>query len=249
MRCAQGEHPGRFALIDSDGSEASEAALGAALLSEEPQLALREGVALVPRLAPAAKPEAEPEPLDPEATVLITGATGILGALFARHLVKAHGARHLILTSRRGPEAPGATELEAELTELGAEVQIAACDVSERSQLQTLLGSLDSGHRLSMIVHCAGTTDDALIDSLDPERLTTTFAPKAAAAWHLHELTQEIEGCELFSSPRSPAPCRARARATTPPPTPSSTPSPKAARPKSYRPSPSPGAPGRPRAS
>ncbi len=202
VRCAQAEHPGRFWLIDADGTEASEASIEAALQVGEPQLALRDGAALAPRLAPAAKPAAEPSPLDPEGTVLISGGTGTLGALFARHLVEEHGARHLILTSRRGPEAPGASELEAELSELGAEVAIAACDVSERSQLKALLDSLDSEHPLSMIVHCAGTTDDALIDSLDAERLATTFAPKASSASHLHELSKEIDGCELilFSS-------------------------------------------------
>ena len=45
IRSAQAEHPGRFALIDTDGSEASELALSAALAlsAVEPQLALREG--------------------------------------------------------------------------------------------------------------------------------------------------------------------------------------------------------------
>ncbi len=202
MRCAQAEHPGRFWLIDADGTEASEASIEAALQVGEPQLALRDGAALAPRLAPAPAPDpaAEPSPLDPEGTVLITGGTGTLGALFARHLVDL-GARHLILTSRRGPEAPGAGELEAELTELGAEVAIAACDVAERSQLKALLDSLSSEHPLTQVIHCAGTTDDALIGSLDPEHLTTTFAPKATGAWHLHELTKST-GCELvlFSS-------------------------------------------------
>ncbi len=121
VRSAQAEHPGRFLLIDSDGSEASDAALERALASEEePQLALREGTASVPRLARAAQSEAEAPALDPERTVLLTGATGALGSLFARHLVEAHGARHLLLASRRGPEAPGAEELRAELEKLGA---------------------------------------------------------------------------------------------------------------------------------
>ena len=112
LRSAQSEHPGRFALLDTDGSEASAAALTATLAAAagEPQLALREGAALVPRLAAAkggAEQGAKAPAFDPERTVLITGGTGGLGALFARHLAEAHGARHLLLVSRSGAECSG----------------------------------------------------------------------------------------------------------------------------------------------
>ena len=42
--------------------------------------------------------------------MLVTGGTGALGALVARHLVTEHGARHLLLASRRGADAPGAAD-------------------------------------------------------------------------------------------------------------------------------------------
>ncbi len=203
VRSAQAEHPGRFLLIDTDGSEVSEAALAAALAIEsEPQLALREGAALAARLVRADTEADEPQPLDPEATVLITGATGTLGALFARHLVVAHGARHLLLSSRRGAEAPGALELAEELSELGAAVDVVACDVAERSQLAQLLDSIPQEHPLGAVVHAAGVLDDGVVESLTPERLATVMAPKAAAAWNLHELTRELELSDfvLFSS-------------------------------------------------
>ncbi|KOG22830.1 zinc-binding dehydrogenase, partial [Streptomyces viridochromogenes] len=72
-----------------------------------------------------------PQAIDPEGTVLITGGTGTLGQLAARQMVSEHGARHLLLTSRRGRDAEGAAELEAELTALGAQVRIAACDAAD----------------------------------------------------------------------------------------------------------------------
>ncbi|WP_165990341.1 SpnB-like Rossmann fold domain-containing protein, partial [Streptomyces sp. YIM 98790] len=112
VRSAQVENPGRIMLIDTDGSPASAGQLSAALASGHDQLALRAGRASTPRLAgarPAGVAGAEPEPGDavpvpaPEGTVLVTGGTGALGALFARHLVTAHGVRHLLLLSRRGP--------------------------------------------------------------------------------------------------------------------------------------------------
>ncbi len=204
VRSAQSEHPGAFLLIDTDGSGASEQALAGALQSEsEPQLALREGKLLVPRLArvPTGADQSHPPQPDPEATVLISGGTGAIGALIARHLAR-HGARHLVLASRSGEEAPGALELKRELGELGAEVRIAACDIAEREELEALLASIPTAQPLRSVIHAAGVLDDGVIDSLSPERLASVFRPKANAAWNLHELSAELELRELvfFSS-------------------------------------------------
>jgi acyl transferase domain-containing protein/acyl carrier protein len=202
VRSAQAEHPGRFGLIDGDGSEASAAALEAALASGEEQIALREGAASVPRLARVEAEGGDAARLDPDGTVLITGATGTLGGVFARHLVAEHGVRRLLLLGRRGPDAPAAAGLRAELEQLGAEVEIEAADVADREQLAALVAAVPAAHPLTAVLHCAGVTDDGVVESLDPERLATVLAPKATAAWHLHELTRELEGCELvlFSS-------------------------------------------------
>jgi NADP-dependent 3-hydroxy acid dehydrogenase YdfG/acyl carrier protein len=134
--------------------------------------------------------------------VLVTGASGAIGKLLARHLAAAHGVRHLILASRRGAEAPGAAELRAELGELGAEAELVACDVSDRRALEQLLATIPPERPLAAVFHGAALADDATIASLDPARVAAVMAPKAAAAWHLHELTRGIEGCELvlFSS-------------------------------------------------
>ncbi len=206
VRSAQSEHPGAFALIDSDGSDASEAALEAALAlgAEEPQLALREGEALVPRLArlESEGEEEEAPRLDPERTVLITGATGGLGSLLARHLAEHHGARRLLLLSRGGPRAEGAKELQADLGALGAEAQILACDVSDPKALAKAIAKAPKAHPLGAVFHCAGALADGTIESLDAEGLKSVFAPKADAAWHLHELTKEagLDAFVLFSS-------------------------------------------------
>lgn len=106
VRAAQAEHPGRFALLDTD-RELPERTLRAALASGEPQLLLRDGVVHVPSLAPVPIPDRPRVVLwNPHGTVLITGGTGGLGGLVARHLVHRHGARHLLLTGRRGAAAP-----------------------------------------------------------------------------------------------------------------------------------------------
>ncbi|WP_411104780.1 type I polyketide synthase [Streptomyces sp. cmx-4-9] len=141
-----------------------------------------------------------PAPLDPEGTVLITGGTGGLGALFAKHLARQHGVKHLLLVSRRGPAADGVPELLAELAELGVEAHAAACDVADREQLAALLGKID--RPLTAVIHSAGILDDATIESLTPEQVERVMRPKIDAALHLHELTADtdLSAFVLFSS-------------------------------------------------
>ncbi|MFI9259367.1 type I polyketide synthase [Streptomyces sioyaensis] len=126
----------------------------------------------------------------PHGTVLITGGTGALGAHVARWLARA-GAGHLVLTSRRGPQAPGAAELAAELTALGTQVTVAACDVADRTALAALLDDLPEDQPLTAVMHTAGVLDDGVLESLTPERLAGVLRPKVTAARHLHELTRD----------------------------------------------------------
>ncbi|MEV6978124.1 type I polyketide synthase [Kitasatospora sp. NPDC093806] len=205
VRAAQAEHPGRFVLADLDEDEASRTALAHALATDEPELAIRQGTVTVPRLTrlrDAAQPAGLALALAPEGTVLITGGTGGLGATVARHLVTAHGVRHLLLTSRRGTEAPGAAELAEELTEAGAQVTVAACDVADRDALADLFAAVPAEHPLTAVIHAAGVLDDAPVTALTADRLDRVNAPKADAAWHLHELTRELPlaAFVLFSS-------------------------------------------------
>ncbi len=195
VRAAQAEHPERFALLDSDGSAASERALPTALAAAalESQLVLREGRLLAPRLVRAAAEEETANAFDPASTVLITGGTGGLGAIFARHLAREHGARNLLLASRRGDQVEGAAQLLAELEQLGASARIVACDASDRDQLRALLDAVPADRPLGAVVHSAGLLADALLGSLDTDALGRVFAPKVDAAWHLHELTAELE--------------------------------------------------------
>ena len=203
LRSAQTENPGRFVLVDLDGRDASGGALAAALACGEPQLALRGGRAYVPRLARVPRTAVEQAPpWDPQGTVLITGGTGAIGALIARHLVVEHGVRHLVLTSRSGPSADRARQLRAELARLGAEVEVAACDAADREALAGLLAGLPAAHPLTAVVHAAGVLADGLIAAMTPDQLDAVLRPKVDAAVNLHELTEgmKLSAFILFSS-------------------------------------------------
>ncbi|HWX46141.1 MAG TPA: SDR family NAD(P)-dependent oxidoreductase, partial [Solirubrobacteraceae bacterium] len=200
LRSAHTEHPGRFCLLDSDGSAESLAAVRLALSrADEPELALRDGSLYAPRLARVQGAGATAAASGTGGTVLITGGTGGLGALVARHLVGEHGVRRLLLLSRGGPEAVGAVELRAALEEQGCAVRIEACDVADRARLAKVIASIPDEHALDTVIHAAGVLDDGVIGSLDAERLARVMAPKVDAAINLHELAGAAK-LVLFSS-------------------------------------------------
>ncbi|WP_188307786.1 type I polyketide synthase, partial [Streptomyces sp. CBMA123] len=189
VRAAQAENPGRFGLLDTDGQ---------VVVTAEPESAVRGGAVHVPRLGRLPLAEG-PLPVGAEDTVLITGGTGGLGAVVARYLVAECGVRSLVLTSRRGLAAPGATELVAELSVLGAVVEVRACDMSERAAVAALIAAIPE---LSAVIHAAGVGDNGLVGALTPERMDTVLAPKADGAWFLHELTSHLDlaAFVMFSS-------------------------------------------------
>ncbi len=138
----------------------------------------------------------------PAGTVLVTGATGTLGALVAGHLATASGAGSLLLASRSGPAAAAAAALAARLAGAGAAVTITTCDAADRGALAGLLAGIPASRPLTAVVHAAGALDDGVIGSLPPGRVAAVMAPKAAAAALLHELTagHDLAAFVLFSS-------------------------------------------------
>nr|WP_281368808.1 type I polyketide synthase [Kibdelosporangium persicum] len=198
VRSAQTENPGRIVLVDLDDSAASSRALPSALATGEPVVALRDGIAYAPRLD-RVRPSEPSEPVfEGQGSVLVTGASGRLGRAVARHLVREHGVRHLVLVSRHGNVA----DLVAEIAESGASATVAACDVADREGLADVLANVPAAHPLTGVVHTAGVLDDGVLTALGPDRVEAVLRPKVDGAVHLHELTRGmgLSAFVLFSS-------------------------------------------------
>ncbi|QFU87514.1 Phenolphthiocerol synthesis polyketide synthase type I Pks15/1 [Amycolatopsis sp. YIM 10] len=187
VRSAQAEHPGRFVLADVDDS----VPVSEIVATGEPQVVVRDGELYAARLTRAT---ASGGGTRWTGQTLVSGATGALGRKVARHLVTEYGVRQLLLTSRRGE----ADDLVAELTELGAEVELVACDMAKQGAVDALV----SGRNLAAVVHVAGVLDDGTISSLTPERVAAVLRPKVDAAWNLHRATagHDLSAFVLFSS-------------------------------------------------
>ncbi len=186
LRSAQSEHPGRIVLVDTDTGTPPER-LDALAGTGEDQLAVRGGQAYASRLV-VSQPTSIDRPAGPldlaGGTVLVTGGTGRVGKAVARHLVTEHGATRLLLVSRSGGDA-------ADLCGLGAKVEVVACDVADRDALAAVIESIPADAPLRGVVHAAGVLADAAFANLTRERLDKVLRAKAAAAWHLHQLTRD----------------------------------------------------------
>ncbi|MFF3986031.1 SDR family NAD(P)-dependent oxidoreductase [Streptomyces sp. NPDC001797] len=194
-RSARAEHPDLgLTLLDLEDTDPAAALLAAVAHRDEPELAGRAGTLLVPRLVRARAADTDRARTPVDGTVLITGGLGAVGRHIARLLAE-RGVPRLLLTSRRGADDPRTAEVTAELTALGASVEVAACDVADPAALAGVIGSVSG--ELRGVVHCAGVLDDGVVAELTPERLARVLSPKVDGAAHLHRLTADAQ-LDLF---------------------------------------------------
>ncbi|CAM3204881.1 RifB protein [Mycobacterium colombiense] len=128
-----------------------------------------------------------------DASVVITGGTGMAGSALARHLVDRYRVAHVVLVSRTGARAAGVDELVAGLQNAGAQVSVVACDVADPEAASAMLTQIPAQYPLRGIVHAAGILDDGLISSLTPDRVDAVLRAKVDGAWNLHELTRHLD--------------------------------------------------------
>ncbi|WP_247406531.1 type I polyketide synthase, partial [Bradyrhizobium sp. 76] len=138
---------------------------------------------------------------DPQGTILITGGTGSLGSVLC-HWLAERGTQHLILTSRRGEQAPGAADLVTALAGKGCRAEVRECDVGDNVAVDALVRELTSGDAsrpaLRHIFHLAGDVVDVPLNELTLEAIEEEQGGKVGGAWALHDSVQRW-GSELIS--------------------------------------------------
>jgi NAD(P)-dependent dehydrogenase (short-subunit alcohol dehydrogenase family)/acyl carrier protein len=193
---ADGTSPAVVAESAVRGSAASSSAAPESRAATTPEQA-------APRpIAPADRPSVPRAHWPAAGTVLVTGGTGALGGHVARWLA-ANGATRVVLTGRRGPEAPGAAELVAELAAAGVDARAEACDTADRDALAALLDGLRAaGEPVRAVVHAAGLPQAGTIADTGPDELAAVVAAKVDGARHLDELLagDDLAAFVLFSS-------------------------------------------------
>ncbi|WP_328395734.1 type I polyketide synthase [Nocardia sp. NBC_00416] len=209
VRAAQTENPGRFLLVDHDGT-ADHTALAdvaaTAVGADESEVGVRAGhPVFVPRLEPVSDTDpgtAEDPVPDGPGTALIVGGLGLLGRMTALELADRGDVSTVVLVSRRGPADDQAMAARAELEAVGVGVEVVACDAADRAQLAAVLAVIPDSRPLTAVVHAAGALADRPLHSLTPEALHEVLRSKVDIAWNLHELTAGIalRSFVLFSS-------------------------------------------------
>ncbi|MEU4626945.1 SDR family NAD(P)-dependent oxidoreductase, partial [Actinoplanes sp. NPDC023801] len=203
-RVAALELPNRWGgLVDlPDVIDATAAGRLAAVLAQraEDQVAVRASGVFGRRIA-AAPLSGTAVPWQPRGTTVITGGTGALGAEVARLLAR-RGAPHLLLTSRRGADAPGVDALVTELAALGSRVTVAAVDVADRDALAAALATVDLDVPVHGVVHAAGVAPSLMLEHTDTAAYAEVVSGKVLGAVHLDELlvTADIDRFVVFSS-------------------------------------------------
>jgi acyl carrier protein len=208
------EHPARWGgLLDLDpagNAEDAAAALIEALAAgnAEDQMAWRDGVRLVARLASVPPAAAATISLKADRSYLVTGGLGALGIEIARRLVD-RGARHLVLAGRTklpprhdwaAHAANARVAAVAALERAGAAVETPALDVGDPVTLTAMMERFGrEWPPLAGVVHAAIAPTTASLAEMGPETLESMFRTKVQSARLLYSLSA-LQPVDFFVS-------------------------------------------------
>ncbi|AFM17525.1 polyketide synthase family protein [Mycolicibacterium chubuense NBB4] len=164
-------------------------------------IAWRDGARNVERLSRAALP-ATPGRLTVrrDGSYVVTGALGGVGMAVVRWLID-NGAGRVVLNGRNGPSDEVQTELDA--LSARAEISVVTGDVAQPGVAERLVAAAEqTGKPLRGLIHSAAVLEDEIFVGLTRESLDTIWAPKAAGALRLHEVTvdKDLDWWVGFSS-------------------------------------------------
>jgi acyl carrier protein len=157
----------------------------------EDQIAFRDNVRYVARLARSAPKQAQSVTLRRDATYLITGGLGVLGLRVAQWMIE-QGAQHLVLTGRRGASSQ-VQDILTQMEQTGAQIIVARADVSQAADIAKVLTDIKASMPpLQGIVHAAGVPGFQTLEKLEWNTFESVLRPKVLGTWVLHQLTQEM---------------------------------------------------------
>ncbi|TDZ97074.1 type I polyketide synthase [Mycobacteroides salmoniphilum] len=164
----------------------------------EDQIALRDHAVYVPRLVRREElPSGKPLEVRDNATYLVTGGLGSIGLEIAGYLA-AHGAKNLVLTSRREPSESARQRIDALGAQHGCEIRVVTADVADAHDVARLLAGVQAElPPLAGIVHAAGEISTTPLSDLDGSsqqaETDRVFAGKVWGAWHLSEAAADLK--------------------------------------------------------
>ncbi|KAL4880555.1 hypothetical protein BJY04DRAFT_219024 [Aspergillus karnatakaensis] len=121
----------------------------------------------------------------PDKTYLFVGLSGEIGQSLCRWMVR-HGARYIVLTSRRPDVHPG---FFTTMQDLGATVKVFSMDITKRTSLAECVNAIaQTLPPIAGVAHGAMVLQDTLFDSMSHETFARVVAPKAKGARNLDEL-------------------------------------------------------------
>jgi phthiocerol/phenolphthiocerol synthesis type-I polyketide synthase D len=198
------EHPDlRAALVDVDPAGDVTAALAAELeqTGGDDVIAWRQDSRWVERLSRATLGERRHDPIvRRDGSYIVTGGLGGLGMVVARWLVDS-GAGRVVLNGRTDPSDRQRGDLAALQTR--ADVVVVQGDIAAPAVAERLVAAAEeTGLPLRGVIHSAAVIDDGLLAALSRESLHRVWAPKAAGALRLHEVTaqRQLDWWVVFSS-------------------------------------------------
>ncbi|KAL8861949.1 MAG: hypothetical protein Q9178_001819 [Gyalolechia marmorata] len=158
---------------------------------------------LVPGPDDQVKVVSRPSPLrldDPKSTYLVTGGLGGIGRAITRWMID-RGAKHILVTSRRGVSDPEAATLLRGAQSRGCNLQIRSCDISDESSLVKLLkdcaGTMPP---ISGVVQGAMHLDDTVLERMTHDQWKHATLPKVTGSMNLHKHLPELSFFIMLSS-------------------------------------------------
>nr|WP_314464371.1 SDR family NAD(P)-dependent oxidoreductase [uncultured Clostridium sp.] len=145
-----------------------------------------------------------PKTYKEDGVYVITGGTGKLGMLLAKHIISQVRA-HVLLLGRTKPDQEFFSNIENE-NKMGSEVLFYQNEIGEKDSISEAYNRIKKEHgSITGIFHCAGVRMDQLIINKNTEEIRTVFRPKVKGLLFLDEVTQTepLDFFILFSSASS----------------------------------------------